>query len=360
MNAALNPYHYAVIVGINYYISDELPRLSGPLNDAKKFACWLEQEGGLDPRNILPVLASASPDDRPLEPTLTAIYDALSNVNEELFAILGHRTGIVPDSRLYIFVAGHGMAQRGVAAALFSTEARHKNWGYVLNLQNCFQWYKDSGPFQEVIMFADVCRTRYEGVNAVGLPFDNDKNPGSKRLIIYYATSDGDPAHEDPAGGASKPDDRRGYFSRALTECLSTAVDPKVGYVTSISLAESISTRVHELSEGHVRPPQDCEAEGSVFPPLRFGPDRSGSLVANKNGFPVTIRIANQICGRELQLLDGSFKVVIDRFFPKAAGDQWQRTLQPGLYGLAWVNTLTAADKGKNFKVIDKPETVDV
>lgn len=356
MNVALNRYHYAVVVGINYYISPELPPLSGPLNDANKFVRWLEQEGGLDPANIRPVPASASPDDRPLEPTITAIHAALDNVNAELFAILGDEPGIVPDSRLYIFVAGHGMAQRGVAAALFSTEARHKNWGYVLNLQNCYQWYKDSGPFQEVIMFADVCRKRYEGVNTVGLPFDNDKNPGRKRLIIYYATSDGDPAYEDPVGGASEPDDRRGYFSRALTECLSTAVDPKVGYVTSLSLAESIDSRVHELSEGHVRPPQDCEAEGSIYPPLHFGPDRSGY----SNNYPVTIRIANQVYGPELQLLDGSLKVVIDKFFPKATGDQWQRTLQPGLYELAWADIPTAADKGKRFKVIDKPETVDV
>jgi hypothetical protein len=356
MNVALNRYHYAVVVGINFYtVSDILGPLSGPLNDARMFAQWLEKDGGLHPDNIREVPASASSSEEPLKPTLTEIHETLSNVNNELFEIQRMRQpGVpipepVPGSRLYIFVAGHGMARKGVTAALFSTEAGKAGVWAVLSLGSCLQWYLDSGPFEEVVMFADVCRKRYEGVPIMNLPFGEYKRPGDKRLITYYATSDGDLAYEDPAISTLNPDDCRGYFSKALTECLSTAVDAKRGYVTSISLAESVSTRVQELSKGKVRPPQDCRAEGALYPPLRFGPMR--------NGYPVTIRIARQVQSQELQLLDGSLNL-IESFFPQAAGDEWERRLLPGLYNLAWANTSTADDEGTSFKVVNKPELV--
>lgn len=157
MSVTLNPLHYAVVVGINFYNSRELPPLSGPMNDAEDFVRWLETDGGLHPDNIRSIPASANAADKPLRPTLAAIHEALNNINMDLLAQRAD-VKVVPNSRLYIFVAGHGMAQKGVTAALFSTEAVKGLWGYMLNLQGCLQWYRDSGPFEEVVMFADVCR----------------------------------------------------------------------------------------------------------------------------------------------------------------------------------------------------------
>jgi hypothetical protein len=257
MNVALNRYHYAVVVGINFYtVSNILGPLSGPLNDASKFASWLERDGGLHPDNIRVVPASASSSEKPLKPTLTEIHETLSNVNNELFEIQRIRQpGVpipepVPGSRLYIFVAGHGMARKGVTAAIFSTEAGKAGiWAHVLSLQSCLQWYLDSGPFEEVVMFADVCRKRYEGVPIMNLPFNENKRPGDKRLITYYATSDGDLAYEDPAISTLNPDDRR-VTPRLAEPRPGNSHPPRVVLASIIILAAAARSRVYRSPRG--------------------------------------------------------------------------------------------------------------
>jgi hypothetical protein len=353
-----NEHHYAVVIGINLYYSKLLPDLRGPIKDAGEFVRWLEASGGLKGDNIRVVPASVRSSDKdplpePLTPTLLSIHRTLLNVNDEMFAVLAPDANFVPDSRLYIFAAGHGMAKVGETASLFSTEADKGMWGYTLNLKGCLEWYRDFGPFAEVIMFADVCRTRYDDVGIVGLPFDRVPHSGDKRLIIYYATSDGDQAFEDTDAAVPnpRPDDKRGYFSRALTESLSSAVDLKEGYVTSVSLAQSVRKRVRELSVGNVNPPQVCLTEGAIDPPLYFGPRR--------DGYPVQIRIISQVDRGELQLLDGSLNQ-IDNFGPNSTGVVWERYLQPGLYELSWKAPVSPGNTGISFKVVDEPVTVDV
>jgi hypothetical protein len=366
--------HYAVVIGINLYTSSSLlPDLHGPTRDAEDFVHWLETSGGLKSSNIRKVPASArrevpaavrSPDDDPLSshlnPTLLSIHRTLLNVNEEMSAILGDNTKVIPGSRLYIFVAGHGMSKVGETATLFSTEAGKGMWGYSFSLKSCLDWYREYGPFAEVVMFADVCRTRYEDVGVMGLPFDKQIRGGEKRLIIYYATSDGDQAYEDTEADVPDPDDRRGYFSRALIESLASAVDHDKGHVTSVSLADSVKLRVHQLSAGVVHPPQECLIEGTISPPLFFGPRRIAYPVQEPSEvYPVRMRVVSQLCGVELQLLNGSL-TLIDRFYPKSVGDIWEKFLPGGLYDLQWKVTSTAEYEIKTIRVEGGPVTVDV
>jgi hypothetical protein len=353
--------HYAVVVGINLYSSPLLPALHGPTRDAEDFVHWLKTSGGLKDSNIRTVPASArSSGAEPLNATLFSIHRALLNVNEEMSAILGKKGKVIPGSRLYIFVAGHGMSKAGETATLFSTEAGRGMWGYSLSLKSCLDWYRYYGPFAEVVMFADVCRTSYEDVGVMGLPFDKQRRKGKKRLIVYYATTDGDQAYEDAAAEVPNPDDRRGYFSRALIESLSSAVDYRKGYVTNVSLAESLSLRVGELSAQKVHPPQECLTEGVISPPLFFGPRRIAYPTGKaEQAYPLKIRVVSQLGGVELQLLDGSL-TVIDRFYPKSAGDTLQKSLPTGLYDLQWKATPTAAYEIKRIRVEGGPVTVDV
>lgn len=357
--------HYAVVIGINLYSSQLLPALHGPTRDAKDFVHWLETSGGLKSSNIRVVPASvrssdAAPLPEPLNPTLFSIHQALLNVNEEMSIILGRSAKVIPGSRLYIFVAGHGMSKAGETATLFSTEAGKGMWGYAFSLKSCLDWYRDYGPFAEVVMFADVCRTRYEDVGVMGLPFDKRRRKGKKRLIIYYATTDGDQAYEDSEADVPNPDDRRGYFSKALIESLGSAVDYNEGYVTSVSLADTVSLKVNQLSAGKVHPPQECLTEGVIAPPLYFGPRRMASAVQKPNEvYPVQIRVSGQLCGIELQLLDGSL-TVLDRFYPESIGYIWRKSLPRGLYELQWKTTPTAECEIKRIRVQGGPVTVDV
>ena len=60
----------------------------------------------------------------------------------------------------------------GSSAALLAVDAGKGMWGEALDLQACAQWYIDHGPFFEVIILADCCRSRYRDVSLPGVNFD--------------------------------------------------------------------------------------------------------------------------------------------------------------------------------------------
>ena len=325
--------HFAVVIGIDLYeSSDILPPLRGPRNDANSFARWLADSGRLLKDHVQVVKASfradeSEPISHPLVPTLDDIHDALDRANRDVKALNGGRSGVVPNSRLYIFVAGHGMAKVRASAALFAPNARPHMWGRALNLQECIDWYKEHGPFAEVAVFADVCRTRYEKVGLMGLPFTVAPCPGDKKLWIFFATLDDDEAFEDPFTSPD-PSSNRGYFSRALTECLSSAIWD-AGYVTSSELSKNIRKRVQDLSEplGPARQTCATEAPGVIDPPLVFSPPAGYCRVK--------VVVESTAQNGALELRDDSLQTIA-HLDPAATGDVWQLALAPGDYSLVW------------------------
>ncbi|GAA4245193.1 caspase family protein [Dactylosporangium darangshiense] len=217
--------HYAVVVGINRYPG--LSDLNGPVHDAAGFVEWLvDPSGGAVPQENVR-LVPASPDDDADLTTDEARPDP-RNINSalhQLNTIVQRRTAAQPDvwprTRLYFFVAGHGLLPTDGDAALLAANASSEEPGYNLDLRLYQQWYRRSGCFHELVLFADCCRNDFPGAPSSPPPFVQSSTVDREvRVAIGYATRFGRRAYEDVIPGDehddTPPDQRRGFFTTAL------------------------------------------------------------------------------------------------------------------------------------------------
>jgi uncharacterized caspase-like protein len=206
--------HYAVVVGINRY--PELGDLCGPVGDAADFATWLRDPAGgaVPPEHV--VLVPASGDGallaRDAQPTSAEINLALGDLNDAVAARVADDPAVWPRTRLYLFVAGHGMLPDGSDGALFAANTTMTQLGHCLDLRSYAQWYRRSGRFRELVIFADCCRNRIDGAAAFGPPFTTHPDiEKGVRVVVGYGAEFGRLAYEGQVA-----DQYRGYFTTAL------------------------------------------------------------------------------------------------------------------------------------------------
>ena len=278
-----NPHHYAVIVGITQYPGG-FRELAGPVNDVNAFYDWLTDPklGGVPERNIKKVITPTSTRRMTVtnaRPTKTTVDRALWEVTQQARNTLSH----LPEEeqaearslmRLYLYVAGHGIMPSAGETALLTAEAR-TGWLENVELSAYNNWFVRDGTFGEVCIFADCCRTYQQYATPGAPPFDLPAElGGSVFSLIGYATAPGKLAFEDD-DEAIPPDNRRGYFSRALIDGLrGNAMDSTVGYVTSSTLTNYVRLRVPVLSNGlpdYQRQTVRIHADQHLV--LRFGPE---------------------------------------------------------------------------------------
>ncbi len=275
-----NPFHYGVVVGINRYPGG-YAELKGPVADARAFAAWLTaaDRGGLPKANVRTVI-TRRPFPKTLgeaRPTKELIDDALWESYKALRAKLDaapeeQRSELRATSRLYLFVAGHGIMPGGGDAALLDAKAevdRPTN----LDLGRYLDWFRRDGLFAEVCIFVDCCRG-FELLAEPGSPAfaRPGRAPEPVRYMLALATSAGELSFED----ATDADDWRGHFSYALMQGLhGAAADPETGLVTGdalIAYARRVVTdRTSALGPGRQQSVPDPVTSGT----LTFG--RAGS-----------------------------------------------------------------------------------
>jgi hypothetical protein len=180
-------------------------------------------------------------------------------------------------SRLYIYVAGHGIMPGGGTAALLDAEAapdRRTN----LELSSYGSWFERDGTFAEVCIFADCCRNYELLARPRGPDFDEPAQLGVAVFsLIGYATTAGDLALEESAryDPEVSPDERRGYFSRALIDGLEGKAVAKTGFVTAEYLQTYVSFQLKQQTAdrpAHQR--QAIEMKPDPSHPMTFGPKR--------------------------------------------------------------------------------------
>ena len=136
-------------------------------------------------------------------------------------------------SQLYLYVSGYGISAPGSSAALLAVDAGKGMWGEAPDLQACAQWYIDHGPFFEVIILADCCRSRYRDVSLPGVNFDKyDAAVRAKapNVTVAYAAAAGTLAFER----RFDPDESRGRFTEALLYALDHAIDSGRSFMARI------------------------------------------------------------------------------------------------------------------------------
>jgi hypothetical protein len=332
----MNDLHFAFVVGINHYpwISD----LQGPVRDAAAFRSWLldPDGGGLPAANVTYLESS----DRG-RPTRSDLVTAMFETNDKVTAAIGDDPSRFASSRLYLFMAGHGIAPSGGDAALLPANARRELFGENLEVLKCRNWYTECGLVGELVIFCDFCRNRINLAESGPLGFTRcASSKGKVETFTGYATAYDRPAYERFEEDVHA-DERRGYFSRALIEGLNGAGAAN-GEVTSETLEAYVRQRVRELTAGLV-PEQDARFPQDLGRPLRFGTARP--VVPHR-----TVVIDPGSSHGPLTLLDHRHAEV-----GSWTSGPWQVSLPDGLYSVARGNEDLAL-----FKVIGEDRHVAV
>jgi hypothetical protein len=291
----MNPHHYAVVVGIGRYPGG-FPPLGGPVRDALEFAAWLKgrrQGGGVPAKNIKLVLTPhvrsmalnrAKPTKEMIDRALQEIYDRARKAEDD--ADEDQREEVRAQTRLYFFVAGHGIMPGGGQSALLDASAmpsRQLN----LELRSYLDFFETDGTFGEVCIFSDCCRTYAPFAQPGGPPFDKPARFGGEVATLFgWATTAGRMSFGDES-----PDDARGYFSRALVSGLrGNATDPDRGVVTASSLRAYVAAAVRESTKDKdeamrqmVTMPVDPDRE-RAFGPARKVPRQRGTSTVRSTG----------------------------------------------------------------------------
>lgn len=337
----MNVHDHAVVVGISKYGSLK-PELEGPERDANAFADWLEsaQGGALPKTNVTRVLSSKfeqheanrGNDTFLYEPTLSSITAAFAR----LMAATAKNSSKIPrvGRRLYIYLSGHGITPRvdpitstNQSALLPANSMADVNLAGVSGYAYA-EWFRRSHAFAEILMFMDCCRTDRSDVAPPPIidPIVKDGRPEDVLVFYAWATRWDTRAWEQVLG---TPPAKRGVFTFALMEALTTGQTDAQGRLTPQSIVGHVNIRVAQLRENDV--PQGPE----FFPP---NPDGRIIIASRELAAPqmnTTITFAPALFGQQFDLQHGSTFASLQSHTASAV--PWTLALEPGTYVIARV-----------------------
>jgi Caspase domain len=309
----------AIVVGINRYPA--LGDLSGPENDARAFAEWLERPtgGNVPHRNICRILSSDFPvqdDALHAQPTAEALKLAIDELHE-----LGHSNGGHAGRRLYLFLAGHGFAPDLEDAALLMANAAEGRTGHHIPGRPYANWFRRAAFFDEVVLFMDCCRENYPRCPLQACHLQTVKGRQPARYYYGFAADFSNVARERP----DRDGVVRGIFTTALLAGLGE--DPPEGDLAGWRLEDVTGSMLEDFVLNYL--PELCK--GQEFQDPQFSFKRKDDIVLTRRYRPVfriRICIAPEDLGREVQMFDGSFHPLP----PIRSGGVWEWELGPGLY----------------------------
>ncbi len=200
----MNPLHFAVVVGINCYpgITNQL---TSARQDAEAFAGWLRSpaEGGVPAGQVELITAGAAEeagfgyywDARPVR---QEVIRALARFHATVRTVSAHDW---PRTRLYLYVAGHGLVPPAGRGALVFADAKPPDyWSELLDLGEYERLYERFTPFHDVVLLADCCRETAFGMPASSQPPFSGRVRGPTRCVLGFATRYGRRSGAPPAG----------------------------------------------------------------------------------------------------------------------------------------------------------------
>ncbi|MER5259529.1 MULTISPECIES: hypothetical protein [unclassified Streptomyces] len=334
----MNDLHYAVVVGINRYPA--IGDLQGARGDAVRFRDWLvDPDGGDVPKDNV-VLVTASEEEELTADFMSAVptREIVNRALYELHLAVTRAIDALPGeeqlaawrrTRLYIFLAGHGIGLSDNSAGLLMANAAIDLLGNHVAVRSYLDWYESAAKFREVVCFADCCRTGYRGSPPFGPPFTGTtEDPEAVDCFVGFATSLGDPAYEEQH---ADPDRARGHFTTALLDGLRGGAT-RNGAITSDSLSDYVVRHVEDRTQTMLVPQQPRFIKGSA--PMIF----AGELAPQT--YPVTLRFPDGFRGW-VQLRGGDPGQAPVRLHVDSA--ESVEKLTPGLYR-ATPESVSAAD----------------
>jgi len=328
-------HHYAVVVGINAYPDEEVEELHSPVSDAKRFAQWLldPDGGGLPQANLETIysdeVTAKGTERRNAKPTKTQIHEALYEFAERCKEHWKHNPQDWKDTRLYVYVSGHGIAPTPSEAALLMANAGPDWYGENFPCGSFLEFYQSAQYFKELVFFADCCRHWVDDAPLAGPTWTKVKGNNGKVLALAgYATYFGDPAYEPTEDELEPGDERRSFFTKALIEGLEgKAANPTTHRIDSRSLATYVKARVLKLTD-QKRSPQEPQFPGDLAEPIVFRDDIEPTEISEAKTQTVTIQMVTPFTD-EVVLVTGTLREM-ERHHP--APVPWIVELKDGLY----------------------------
>jgi hypothetical protein len=248
----------AIVIGVERYDDPGVKPLSGPRGDARAFYDWVTSldGGAVPPENVVLLDGQGQEKDASIADIEAAFLGLCEPAKNSPY--LGRR--------LYVYLAGHGVAQNAQEVSLLASDGgpsasdRHIPGWHWLN------WFLVSAYFDEVVLFADCCRTAFG--HWMVRPFPLKEAERGYQLKVKWArglaVQYGGTALEEQVGETS-----RGVFTKALLAALNTARDEK-GEVTPASVSEFFFNHT-KLSKwrDYQAPTLVHDAEGLVFSAAR-------------------------------------------------------------------------------------------
>jgi hypothetical protein len=219
---------HAIVVGINSYPA--LSNLDGPENDADALVEWLRdpQGGDMPEANVHRYVSSMyanPPQPGGPEPTTVSICRAFEDLIVKGQENAEKEPPEPAGRRLYIFLAGHGVAPPNNMddAALLMANAGRGRMGHYLPGRPLASHFRGAAYFKEVVLLMDCCRDRLPKVPVVGLPWDEVVNPEGADVEYFYgfATKWSRKARERPLDGPKM----RGLFTTSVLKGLRAGND---------------------------------------------------------------------------------------------------------------------------------------
>jgi hypothetical protein len=316
----MNEEDYAIVVGVRRYPmfgkTEDAPNdLKGPDRDATAIYDWLTDpaRGGV-PKSQATLIRSMDypdpfPDSSLAEPqahAITAAFDrlhAISSKNDK--AGKGRRIG----RRLYVYMSGHGFAQRRAEAAVFTANATRERTHHIY-ASAWSEWFANAGYVDEVVIWMDCCMTFELSVPMQPAGYRIRQSPGrGGKVFAAYAARFPLLAVEN-----HMPDGEfHGVFTYTLLQGLTgEAAEPDTLEITTDSLRSYlINAMRHNISDTDLMDPAvSQEPDFGLLDPIVFGkvdrvpehpvtftfpPGATGRTFAVQTGVPLTTVLSRPI-----------------------------------------------------------------
>jgi hypothetical protein len=300
---------FAIVVGIDRY--PFLPQsLEGAERDAQAFASWVVSPtgGGVPVENVTLVLSSAYTGPEPTEQHADEAFRRLYVLAQERGGYLGRR--------LYVFLAGHGIAQDLNEASLLTANVRDSVFDFHIPGRRYAEWFRAAAYFDEVVLFTDCCRSHFPRTPVKAFPYPAEFNSAAQqvRWLYGFATKWSQSALEAAAGAFT-----RGIFTTALLEGLKGAADAK-GQITAQSLKEFVLNHPTLLEHKTDQEPS-IVFEGDIL----FG-------VRAPTDYPVHFALRTPGASAPIRVLDGGLRELGGLALVEHGPTAFETRLPRGLY----------------------------
>jgi len=261
----------AIVVGIGSYprfgadgtSANDLP---GAVADANAMADWLANSAGAE------VTLITSDTNRGQPWNVANIRPRPDDIYEAFEPFVTSKTPQVA-RRLYVYVAGHGIAPERRSRCLVTANAVGTDWVHNLEVPFLLDWFANRYHFDELVLWMDCCATLtldYTRGRPAGLPNTVQRSGPLARMFMAFGSGAGRPAYEGPIGPNGTI---RGKFTYELLRGLKgAAVNQQTGELRSLDLARFLQN-MEPISGAGVNPqiqtsasPHVLESDDMLFP----------------------------------------------------------------------------------------------